>query len=78
MPNLTTRNKAIAAQALLNNELLNEIFTVIRERGLSEWERSSPSDTEIREMIYNRVKAIQEVKREMQRALDAQLIEEKK
>lgn len=63
--------RAMNAESLLNNDLFNETFSQLRDYYVKKWELSEDSDTKSREVFYNRLKAIQEVKREFIRALDA-------
>lgn len=77
MTNDEIKIKAINAQAILNNEVFNEIIDELKEDYINRWESSKELDTNTREMLYNRVKAIQEVKRELIRLLNAKLILDK-
>ena len=71
------RRRAISAESILNNEVFNEIFGELKTSYLSQWESSNEKDTESREMLYNRVKAIQEIKREFVKLLNAKRILDK-
>lgn len=77
MTNDEIKIKAINAQAILNNDVFNEIIDELKEDYIRKWENSKELDTNTREMFYNRVKAIQEVKRELIRLLNAKLILDK-
>lgn len=77
MTNDEIKLKAINAQAILNNDVFNEIIDELKEDYINRWESSKEFDTNTREMLYNRVKAIQEVKRELIRLLNAKLILDK-
>jgi len=71
------RRRAISAESILNNDVFNEIFGELKTSYLSQWESSNEKDTESREMLYNRVKAIQEIKREFVKLLNAKRILDK-
>ena len=71
------RRRAINAESILNNDVFNDIFGELKSSYLSQWENSPEKDTESREMLYNRVKAIQEIKREFVKLLNAKRILDK-
>ena len=71
MTNDEIRRRAESAQSVLNNDIFKEVFDELKAEYISKWENSTDLDTKSREVYYNRVKAIQEVKREFIRLLNA-------
>lgn len=66
------RRKAESAQSILNNDVFNDVWDEMRSTYVTRWESSIDEDKENRELIYNRLKALQEVKREFVRLVNAQ------
>lgn len=66
-----TRRKAQAAESVLNNAVFNDVFEELRSTYMTRWEASPEEDTKSRELLYNRLKALHEVKRELIRAINA-------
>lgn len=66
------------AQQIIDNPMFEEAVGTCISRWKGEWERTAPEDTTSREIAYNRVKAIQEVRRELIRELNAKRIREEK
>lgn len=75
---MNTQERAVQAKLILDNPLFEEAIESCISRWKGEWERSAPEDTNSREIAYNRVKAIQEVRRELIRLLNAKKIIESK
>lgn len=78
MPNNDEINKrALSAVSVLNNDVFNDVFVELKTSYITRWENTPEEDTKQREMLYNRVKAIQEVKREFIKLLNAKRIIDK-
>ena len=69
--------RAEQADQLLHNPLLLEVFDKIKNYNINKWITSVPSDTETREMCYNRHKAVLEIQREFEKILNAAKVLEK-
>lgn len=69
--------KALAAQQILDNEVFETTFETLRSECINRWETSDPSDKENRELLYNRLKALHEIKKSFVRMINAQKINEK-
>lgn len=65
------RLRALSAENILKDEVFNDVFEELKESYITKWENTPEDDQKQREMLYNRVKAIQEVKREFIRLLNA-------
>ena len=68
---MTDVEKMIEAQRIINSDVFNEAFDELYQKWHKMWEDSTANDTKTREMAYNRVKAIQDVKREFVKLLNA-------
>lgn len=66
------RRKAESAESILNNDVFNSVWDEMRLAYIQRWETSVDGDKENRELFYNRLKALQEVKREFVRLVNAQ------
>lgn len=54
----TTQEKSIKAQQLLNDALVQEIFSDLERRYITEWRGTGPGEGEKREMAHAAVRAI--------------------
>lgn len=61
--------RARLAKALLDNPLLNEILTSLKDRYVEAWLSSKPADTEARERLYLASQAIDQVTNEISIAI---------
>lgn len=59
------KTKAEEAGRILNSSVMIEAFSNIQEFWTRQWENSLDEDTKTREIAYNRIKAIHELKREL-------------
>lgn len=61
--------RARLAKALLDNSLLDEILTGLKDRYVQAWLSSKPADSEARERFYLASQAIDQVKNEINIAI---------
>jgi hypothetical protein len=61
--------RARLAKALLDNSLLDEILTDLKDRYVQAWLSSKPADNEARERLYLASQAIDQVKNEINIAI---------
>ena len=73
---MTLSEKASEAYRILNSPIFDELFEGRIRFWTGTWERTSPEDVQSRELAYHRVKAIQEVKSELIKLLNAKRIAE--
>lgn len=59
---LTEADKAVRAQGLLRDVVLNEAFDNVRMEAFEEFENSHPGDTDARNSAYYRLKAVESVR----------------
>ena len=72
------KQEAIQAQSLLDNEMLIGIFLDLEENCIKKWSSTTDAQSTERETYYHKHRAIQEVKRELRKRLDALKIQERK
>lgn len=66
------RQRANSAKAIVHNELFNEVFDNLKNTYIARWENTPDEDIKSRETLYNRVKALEEIKREFFREINAE------
>lgn len=57
--------RSARARALLNDPLLTEVLKSVSDRAVQEWTDTQPSQVELREWAWNRVKAVEAVVNEI-------------
>lgn len=77
MTNDEIQRRAEQANQVLYNPIFIEAFDKLKDVYYERWENTGEHEKQKRESIWNRLKAIQEVRREFIRILNAQKILEK-
>ena len=67
-----------AAAQLVREDMLPELFRIVREEIEEEWKRSSPDDKEKREQVYFELHAFNRVELRVRAILDSILMNEAK
>ena len=69
--------RAARAKALIENELLKEAFTLMRENLIASWETSKAMDQDAREKAWQMMKVVNEVERHLHNVLQTGMVAEK-
>lgn len=68
---MSVKQRAEEAQRILDNTVFQEAIDNAVAAFHKSWESSKQEDTNIRELAYNRIKAIHDIKRELVKFVDA-------
>lgn len=72
------KQEAILAEAILANDVFIEVFNTLQSDYHSKWENSKDLETKERELYYNKLRVLKEVKREFHRKINSKLVIDKK
>jgi hypothetical protein len=66
------RQRAEQSRQILFNPLFEETFEKLKEQYTSRWENTADDEIQNRELLYNRLKALMEVRREFLKEINAE------
>ena len=66
------RQRAEQSRQILYNPLFEETFEKLREQYITRWENTPDDEIKTREVLYNRLKALMEVRREFLKEINAE------